>query len=68
MRHARIIVALWLVTGLLLAINCACSGTDPRAALYGAQRTLCVTDNDAAATARACMRAVDRAYGQDGGL
>lgn len=68
MRYPRIIVAIWLVTGALLAINCAAAGPDPRAALYGAEWARCSVDNDAAAEARACMRAVNRIYGQDAGL
>jgi hypothetical protein len=51
----------------LFLLACA-AAPDPRAAVYGAQRLRCVQAHDAAPAARECMRLVDRAYAQDGGL
>ena len=67
------IVAILLAVVSLLLIPIAaliggCATTDAGVALYGAERTKCVEDNDAAPAARDCMRKVDERYGQDGGL
>jgi hypothetical protein len=58
------------VKALILAVFLAgCAGAEhAAAALYTAERTRCVQENDAAAPARECMKRVDARYGQDGGL
>jgi hypothetical protein len=60
-----------LAAGLLVALL-ACERPpatgDVAASVYAAERLRCVHGNDAAAPARACMRRVDDAFGQDGGL
>lgn len=62
---AALVVA---VIGAIVILQDGCAGSDPRAGLYGAEWARCTVDNDAAAEARACMRAVNRIYGQDGGV
>lgn len=56
-------VVLWSAAIGMCIAACALF-SDPRAANYGVERMACVTENDAAAPARACMHAVDVKYGQ----
>ena len=67
MSHPRVVVLVWSLVLAAAACGACLTAPDPRAALYGAERLRCVHDYDAAAEARACMSAVDRLYGQDGG-
>jgi hypothetical protein len=61
--------ALGFATLALIAVSCAQAGAPPvQVATYAARRTACVALYDAAADARACMKQVDKDYGQDGGL
>lgn len=55
------------VIALAWAACQGCAGSDPRALAYGAERLQCVQAHAQAEHARACMRYIDRAYGQDGG-
>lgn len=64
---AATVACAWAV-GLLAA---GCQGTVPEpvaVSAYAADRALCVEAYTVADDARACMRRVDIAYGQDGGL
>lgn len=62
------LLALFVSCAIMLFLLTRCAGADPTAAVYGAERLRCVTEHDAATTARECMRAVDQKYHQDGGL
>lgn len=53
---------------VFLAACAAAPSTNPAPKLYAAERASCVQTHDTPAAARACMREVDRRYGQDGGL
>lgn len=61
-------LAVVLATFAATLVGIACAGSNPAAAVYGAEGVACVERYDSAAEARACMREVDRKYGQDGGL
>lgn len=61
-------IAMFVALVALCAALTFCAGADPRAPVWGAQRTLCVQQHDAAADVRACVKALDEAYGQDAGV
>lgn len=61
-------LAVALATFALTLFGIACAASNPMATIYGAEGVACVERFDSAAEARACMREVDRRYGQDGGL
>lgn len=70
MRPRHILSTLGVFCAVLtgLALYACATAPDPRAALYGVEWARCASDYDAAAEARACMRAVNTAYGRDGGV
>jgi hypothetical protein len=59
------VVAWACVVVLFIILLVACAGA---AAVYGAERSLCVEQHDAAPAARECIRKVDEKWQQDGGV